>query len=77
MPLGNSEAVRKAQGRERQPAKTPSPAKETATATRAKTPERETPEEKPVDAFAERLRRAVPGISDVAIEELRKTHGPK
>jgi hypothetical protein len=71
--LGNSEAVKAA--RTRTPDK-PSPAKETATAARAKTPE--TPEPKPekkaepVDEFAERLRKGIPGISDEAIEALRK-----
>lgn len=70
-PVGNSEAVKAA--RTRTPDK-PSPAKETATATRAKTPEREVPEKKPEpkDEFAERLRRAIPGISEEAIEALRK-----
>ena len=67
--LGNSEAVRQAQLAERRPEKAESPAKETATAKRAKAPER-TPE--PVDEFAERLRRSIPGIPDEAIEELRK-----
>lgn len=73
MALGNVEAVKAAQGRERKPV-TPSPAKETAS-TRAKTPERVAEPEKPqVDEFAARLRRAIPGISDEAIENLRKEH---
>lgn len=73
--LGNSEAVRQAQAKERRPAKPESPARETA-AKRAQTPERK-PEEAPVevDEFAERLRRSIPGIPSDAIEELRKLYG--
>lgn len=78
MALGNSEAVKAAQARERKPA-TPSPAKETATAKRASTPERETPEKKPAprklteeEEFAERMRHNFPEMSDAEIKALHE-----
>jgi hypothetical protein len=80
MQLGNPEAVKAGNERERRPVK-PSPAKETAsTERRAVTPERE-PEPKPValpkpglshyEEWEADLRRAIPGISDPAIANLK------
>lgn len=74
--LGNSDAVRK--GNAREEANHPSrrrPARETAEKRTVETPEepREAPKPKPeVDEFAEDLRRAIPGIPDNTIEDLRR-----
>jgi hypothetical protein len=74
--LGNSEAVRAGNAKERQPRSAASPAKETAEARRAQTPERPEarpePKREPEDEFGARLRRAIPGIKDAEVEGLRK-----
>lgn len=80
MALGNSDAVKAGNARERRPANPASPAKETAER-RAETPERE-PEPKPkaqpkrelsrYEEWEADLKRAIPGIKDEAVAALKK-----